>query len=125
MRYRPSITLLAATAVWSLAAHAQQSATPGNPKEPSSDPAFAKAVAAVTGKLKDPQSIRYGEMVRKFGPNVNGKSEEVVCGSVNEKEGYGGRRPFVYFTGDGATFLVDKNPQPEDVAQIIYQRFCK
>ena len=78
---------------------------------------------AVNAKLKDPQSAHYGEMVRKFGPNLNGKPAEVVCGSVNH--GYGGNRSFVYFIADGATFLAEVTPQSEDVAQIIYRRFCK
>jgi hypothetical protein len=69
----------------------------GDPKESSPDPAFAKAMEAVNAKLKDPQSAHYGEMVRKVGPNLNGKPAEVVCGSVNH--GYGGNRSFVYFIG--------------------------
>jgi hypothetical protein len=92
------------------------------------DPAFARAIAAVNGKLTDPQSARYDDMVRKVGPNLNGKPAEVVCGSVAAQDsfgGNGGKRPFVYFIADGATFLVEANPQPEDVAQIIYGRFCK
>ena len=99
------------------------------PKEESSlDPEFAKATAAVNAKLKDPQSARYGDMVRKPGADVNGKPTEVVCGSVaatNSFGRYGGNRPFVYFIGDGATFLVEARPQPEDVAQMVYGRFCK
>jgi hypothetical protein len=102
---------------------AQQESNDSSP-----DPVFAKATAAVNAKLKDPQSARYGEMIRKVGPNVNAKPAEVVCGTVNAKNsfgGYGGVRPFVYFIADGGTFLVEENPQPEDVAQIIYARFCK
>jgi hypothetical protein len=108
-------------AVWPAAASAQQ-------PEVSPDPAFARATAAINEKLKDSQSARYGGMVRKVGPNVKGKPAEVVCGSVSTRGPsgqYDARRPFVYFIADGATFLVEANPQPEDVAQIIYGRFCK
>jgi hypothetical protein len=92
-------------------------------KSQSPDPTFARAMEAVNAKLKDAQPAHYGEMVRTVGPSINGKPAEVVCGSVNI--GYGRNRLFVYFIADGATFLVEANPQPEDVAQIIYRRFCK
>jgi hypothetical protein len=101
---------------------------PAIPKESLPDPALARAIAAVNGKLTDPQSARYGDIVRKVGPNVNGRPAEVVCGSVTAKDsfgGNGGKRPFVYFIADGATFVVEATPHPEDVAQIIYRRFCK
>jgi hypothetical protein len=117
-----------AAAMWMLAVRAQQPAMTVIPKESSPDPTFARAIVAVNGKLTDPQSARYGDMVKKVGPNVNGKPAEVVCGSINAKDSsgvYGGNRPFVYFIADGATFLVEANPQPEDVAQMIYRRFCK
>ena len=115
-------------AAWPVAAPAQQPEMPAIANESSPDPAFAKATAAVNEKLKDSQSARYGGMVRKVGPNVKGKPAEVVCGSVNLKDSagaYGRARSFVYFIADGAAFLVDANPQPEDVAQMIYGRFCK
>jgi len=127
MKCRKFITFLAGAVSWPAVALAQD-ATPVIPQEASPDPAFARAIAAVNSKLKDPLLARYGDMVRKFGPNLNGKPAEVVCGSVALKDsagGYGGSRPFVYFVADGATFLVNTNPQPEDVAQIVYGRFCK
>ena len=99
------------------------------PREESSpDSAFAKATVAVNAKLKDPQSARYGDMVIKPAADVNGKPTEVVCGTVTATDSfgrYGGNRPFVYFIADGRAYLVEANPQPEDVAQIIYRRFCK
>ena len=72
--------LSGAVVAWPLPAGAQQPTTPVIPKESSPDPAFAKAMEAVNAKLKDPQSAHYGEMVRKVGPNLNGKPAEVVCG---------------------------------------------
>ena len=52
-------------------------------EESSSDFAlFAKAKVAVNAKLKDPQSARFGDMVRKPAADVNGKPTEVVCGTV-------------------------------------------
>jgi hypothetical protein len=112
---------------WPLAAHAQQ-AMPAIPKESSADPAFTKAMEAVKAKLKDPQSARYSDMVRKIGPAMNGKPAEVVCGRVYANDTFGvngANRRFVYFIADGATFVAEANPMPEDVAQMIYGRFCK
>jgi hypothetical protein len=64
---------------------AQQPATPVTPRESSPDPMFVRAIAAVNEKLKHPQSARYGDMVRKVGPNVNGRPAEVVCGKRKRK----------------------------------------
>jgi len=122
---RELIQLVVALAVWPLTAWAQQPAVSG---DSSPDPVLAKAMAAVNAKLKVPESARYGDMVRKVAPDVNGKAAEVICGSVNAKDAfgkYGGYRSFVYFIADGAAYLVDAKPQPEDVAQMIYGRYCK
>ncbi|HEY7247903.1 MAG TPA: hypothetical protein VH678_28885 [Xanthobacteraceae bacterium] len=116
------------TGTISLALLAQAAIAQQLPKEASPDPEFARAVEAVNAKLTDPQSASYGDMVKKVGAKVNGKPAHVVCGSVNTKgslKGNGANRPFVYFIADGATYLVEERPQPEDVAQIIYGRFCK
>jgi hypothetical protein len=122
---RKLIRLVIALAVWPVTAWAQQSAVS---EESSPDPVLVKAMAAVNAKLKVPESARYGDMVRRVRPDVNGKAAEVVCGSVNAKDSfgkYGGNRSFVYFIADGAAYVVDTKPQPEDVAQMIYGRYCK
>jgi hypothetical protein len=114
------IHLVLGLAVSVVGAGAQESAAP--------DPTLAKAMAAINAKLKDPELARYGNMVKKVGPTVNGKPAEVVCGTVDANDSfgrYGGARSFVYFIIDGAAFLTETKPQPEDVAQIIYARFCK
>jgi hypothetical protein len=128
MKPRECILFLGVVLAWPLAVNAQQAESPAIPKGATPDHTFAKAMAAISGKLTDPQSARYGDMVKKVGPSLNGKPAEVVCGSVNSKDPagvYGRARPFVYFIADGAAFLVDARPQPEDVAQMIYGRFCK
>jgi hypothetical protein len=127
LQRRDFIPLVIGLAVWPGSVGAQQSAVPSQ-TESSPDPYLAKARAAVNAKLKDPESARYGDMVRKAGPSVKGKPEEVVCGSVSAKDSpaeHGGNRLFVYFIGDGATYLTEARPRPEDLAQIIYGRFCK
>ena len=128
MRRCELVALLAIGVAAPFAAQAQRAEMPAMPKESSPDPAFARAVAAVNEKLTDPQSARYGDMFKKVGPAVNGKPAEVVCGSVTAKDSVRAnvaKRPFVYFIADAATFLVAANPMPEDVAQIVYGRFCK
>jgi len=115
------IVLLALLMQSSIAQHAPKD-------EPSSDPVLAKATTAVNAKLKDPQSARYGDMDRKVASSSNGKPAEVVCGTVSEADSsgrYGPTRAFVYFIADGRAYLVEAKPQPEDVAQLIYRRFCK
>jgi hypothetical protein len=114
-------------AAWPLPARTQQPAMPMT-TEPSPEPVLAKAMAAVNRQLKDPQSARYDNMVKRMGPSINGKPAEVVCGKINTKDAsgaFGESRSFVYFVADGATYVTNPNPMPEDVAQIIYTRFCR
>src|SRR6266700_3643037 len=115
MKCREFITFLAGAMSWLGIALAQEPTMPVIPKEGSPDPAFARAIAAVNGKLTDPQSARYGDMVRKVGPNVNGKPAEVVCGSVTAKDsfrGNGGKRPFVYIFHRGWSRFFSRGNSP-------------
>ena len=128
MRRWEFIALLGSmAAAWPVPSRAQQPAPPMT-TESSSDAVFAKAMAAVSRQLKEPQSPRYEDMVKRMGPSVNGKPAEVVCGKINAKDAsgaHGESRSFVYFIADGATYVTDPRPLPEDVAQIIFTRFCR
>jgi hypothetical protein len=64
-----------------------------------------EAKAAITKRLKDPESARFSDIVVK-GNNV--------CGLVNAKNsmgGYVGPRPFVHNTESKVTLLVDRNEE--------------
>lgn len=66
------------------------------------DPAIAKAKAAISARLKDPDSARFTDV------SINGN---VVCGRVNAKNafgGYVGGQPFRYFMQDGTAVIVDR-----------------
>jgi len=87
---------------------------------------FASAKAAVTGHLKDPDSARFGGLIRQTRPNVRGEPTDVVCGNVNARNsfgGYTGMSGFVYFVEDRSVYLAEESG-PGDVGAIIYYRFC-
>ncbi len=59
------------------------------------------ARAAVTARLKDPASVRFGEL-RISAPASSLGGGTVVCGFVNARNGFGGytgMAPFVFFAG--------------------------
>lgn len=66
---------------------------------PTDAQAIAAAKSAVAAKLKDPESARFTETVRKTTPNLRGEPTDVVCGKINAKNSYGGytgAKPFAY-----------------------------
>ena len=94
-----------------------------------SDPTLAAARAAVARKLKDPGSATFDQLVLKTAPNTRGEPMEVVCGTVNAKNSYGGftgAKPFVYILKVGEVQIVDNNASDGDafIATAIYKRFC-
>lgn len=75
--------------------------------------AFAEAKTAVTAKLKDPDSAKFGSFRRKVFTNADGQRADIVCGVVNSKNsfgGYAGATLFVHGVGysDSATFESDQ-----------------
>ena len=64
-----------------------------------SDTAIVEAKSAMLAKLRDPQSAQFGTFTHSTKPNANGISTDVVCGTVNAKNGFGGyigAKPFAY-----------------------------
>lgn len=68
--------------------------------------AFALAREGVLAALKDPDSAKFGpKMVRK---TYSWNGEEIVCGTVNAKNGFGGytgMTPFVYRIAEGEAIV--------------------
>lgn len=110
---------------------AAKTATPA-PKQTATgktDPTLAAARAAVARKLKDPGSATFDQLVRKTAPNTRGEPTDVLCGTVNAKNSYGGftgAKPFVYLLKIGDAYIVENNGDDTDafVATAIYKRFC-
>jgi hypothetical protein len=68
--------------------------------------AFAAARTAVLAQLKDPDSAKFGNFTRKKG-EANGMFLDIVCGSVNSKNGFGG-----YAGPEVFLYSVDKKGSP-------------
>lgn len=88
-------------------------------------PAVAAAEAAVRASLKDPESARFAEMRALTRPNARGEPTEVVCGTINAKNGFGG-----YTGAKPLVFLVKTKMliTPEAYALIfpeIHAQFCR
>lgn len=101
------------------------SATPPNPnyKPPSDKVAIDTARRTVTSQLKDPDSAKFSQLVRKLAPNARGEPTDVICGSVNAKNsfgGYTGSRPFVFFVERAEVTMAEGDP----VNTIVVNNFC-
>jgi hypothetical protein len=83
--------------------------------EPSDAEAIARAKAAVAKTLKDPNSARYSDIVRK----KNEVGTDYVCGKVNAKNSFGaynGNKIFLYTLKDGKLTTEEYLP---DVVRVI------
>lgn len=90
---------------------------------PSDVQAVAGAKQTVSGKLKDPDSAKFGDVKRKTTPNVAGEPTDVVCGKVNAKNAYGGytgAKGFVYFVADKSSVSIEEPLVGVDVVK----NFC-
>jgi hypothetical protein len=81
-------------------------AKPTIQKATSSQPeTFPEARKAIIRILKDPDSVKFGQLFE--GRGLSGK--ETICGEVNAKNGFGGytgMTPFVYFVETGRAMLI-------------------
>jgi len=69
----------------------QTAAAPPVTAELSDKQAFAMARQAVLATLKDPDSAKFpGIMTRRSGMDSFGTPEDIVCGTVNAKNSFGG-----------------------------------
>lgn len=91
-------------------------------------PTDARVVSVVKKKLKDPQSARFGALHRRTTPNVRGEPTDVICGTVNAKNGYGGytgKTGFVYLVDGESVSLADGSGPLGKLGSKIYSRFCQ
>lgn len=98
---------------------------------PSSATVQDRAKAAVLLKLKDPNSAKFGILTAMTSPNAHGEPTDVICGTVNAKNSYGGyagATPFVYFVQSGDVKIKNEMSSNSDVmamlADNIYRQFC-
>jgi hypothetical protein len=92
---------------------ARQGAVPAAPPE-----SFSDATAAVTGGLKDPESVRFSDLRVRHVVGTGGSSVTVVCGLYNAKNsmgGYNGSSPF-YFVREVADKRAAQDSYPHRVA---------
>ena len=83
----------------------QTAASPPTTSHISDDKAFASARAAVLATLKEPQSARFGPAFTRKSVNGNfGKVRDIVCGTVNAKNSFGG-----YAGASTFAYMLDTN----------------
>lgn len=88
---------------------------------------FTAAKTAVIAELKDPDSARFGTLIRATRPNVRGEPMDVVCGQVNARNSYGGysgMSGFVYFVGDKTLYFADGSGIVPGLGTTVFNRFC-
>jgi hypothetical protein len=82
-----------------------------------SDPAIKRAKATITAKMANPDSVEFVEIKRASNANALGKSSDIVCGFVREKNG--GPRPFLYLVPKDEAYIGGYN-----IATSAYRHIC-
>jgi hypothetical protein len=90
-----------------------------NYKRPSDAEAIARAKAALVKSLKDPESARISDVVRKTSP----VGADYICGQVNAKNGFGGytgSKAFLYYVADAKLMS-----EEESITGPLIRDICK
>jgi hypothetical protein len=93
-----------------------------NYKRPSDQEAIKAAENAIRAKLKDPESARFSDMIRKTTANARGEPTDVVCGRVNAKNGFGGYTgftPAVYLVSRKVAYTTEEPYVGPDILRLF------